>query len=82
MDAIDINKLYPTKDERWQFDRLIGRWSTDISDFKDVTLLDPWRRPFSDIPRVMKDVRENEIVGWLHTTTVKGIEVECAVIND
>jgi len=74
---------YPIKDERWTYQRLTNRFATDISDFNEDTLLDPWKRPFSDGPgRLMKDVRENEIVGWVHTTTVAGTVIECAVYND
>jgi len=78
----EIHDKYPIRNSVWSFDRMTGRWVTETSDL--VENLDPWKRPLTPSIRELTDPKGNkwDIIGWIHSTSVEGNQIELFVFND
>lgn len=85
----DVLKEFPMKNPAWMALDPLNVIVTDASDLglragqpPDIeNVKDPWNRRFPKPGRPIAD-KEQELVAWHFTTTIRGQEIECKIFND
>ena len=85
MNAQEINRQYPVRNQVWHFSDDTDCWYAEASTLDANGLRDPWNRP---IPRLYDNARKRwdstheDVIEYQYTTSVAGTQVELRVWND
>jgi hypothetical protein len=86
MNAQEIDRKYPIRNQIWHFSDDTDCWYTEASMLDHApALLDPWNRPITSVYALARkrwDKSHEDVVEYQYTTSVEGIQVELRIWND